>query len=620
VAGHQSSNHERTRSGRWGRYRLWVAGTVAVVSSVALLAAPVSGTTAPADVWSAGTASLTGLNPPFVPTPSVTPDNVMNFGGVDCTAVGACVATGDYLSTIGTVPALFDTLANGTWTAQTASVTGLDPTSGAPNVDMTGVSCPESGSCVASGYYSDTNNDYDGLLYTLSNGAWTPQTAPTTGLTPAPETVNTGETPEIDLAGVSCPGTGLVTTCVAAGFYLDNAENDLPMIETLSSGVWTPQTLSVGTLNPPALSNTYYYLRGVSCPAAGTCVAVGQYRDTALVDTGFIATLSNGTWTYQSAPGGLVNAVTCAAVGSCVAVGAELNTLADGTWTAQPIPTTGLSPAVSKTFPPGLGSVSCPDAGDCVATGTYDTSSGDYPLIETLLAGTWRAETGPTKSLSPGINKSDHFISLSAVSCAAAGYCASLGDYLDPSFDFEGIVAASVPEVGVTTTALPGGAVGSPYPTATLQATGGQQPDAWSHTGTLPAGLSLDSSTGVISGTPTKPGTSTLTFKVTDSSTPALTASKSLKIVIAKGSQTITFTTLPPSNPAPGTTYDVGATATSGLAVAFTIDSKSTSGACTVSKTTVTFKKAGSCIVDAKQAGNTDWSAAPELQQDIAVS
>jgi Putative Ig domain len=70
------------------------------------------------------------------------------------------------------------------------------------------------------------------------------------------------------------------------------------------------------------------------------------------------------------------------------------------------------------------------------------------------------------------------------------------------------------PPVEITTTSLPGGPVGVAYD-ATLAATGGSPPYTWSRTsGSLPAGLTLNSSTGAISGTPTSTGTSSFTVRV----------------------------------------------------------------------------------------------------------
>jgi hypothetical protein len=70
--------------------------------------------------------------------------------------------------------------------------------------------------------------------------------------------------------------------------------------------------------------------------------------------------------------------------------------------------------------------------------------------------------------------------------------------------------------VKITTTSLPDGQVSVAY-TQTLTASGGRGPYTWSATGTLPDGLSLNSSTGVISGTPTASGYYVVGVTVTDS-------------------------------------------------------------------------------------------------------
>jgi len=97
--------------------------------------------------------------------------------------------------------------------------------------------------------------------------------------------------------------------------------------------------------------------------------------------------------------------------------------------------------------------------------------------------------------------------------------------------------------ISITPTTLPDGPTNVAY-SQTLTATGGTAPYTWSITaGALPAGLTLDSASGVISGTPTVPGTSTFTVTATDSATSPHTASLALSITI--NAMAITTTTLP---------------------------------------------------------------------------
>jgi len=89
----------------------------------------------------------------------------------------------------------------------------------------------------------------------------------------------------------------------------------------------------------------------------------------------------------------------------------------------------------------------------------------------------------------------------------------------------------------ITNTSLPNGQINLAY-SATLAVTGGTTPYTWSLTsGTLPAGLSLNTSTGAVSGTPMVAVSNTpLTFKVTDSSNPVLMQSANLTLTIASSS------------------------------------------------------------------------------------
>ena len=85
---------------------------------------------------------------------------------------------------------------------------------------------------------------------------------------------------------------------------------------------------------------------------------------------------------------------------------------------------------------------------------------------------------------------------------------------------------------------------------------------------------------------------------------------------VAKASQSITFGAL--SNRPLGTLpFTVSATASSGLAVTFI---SLTTPVCTISGTTVTLVAAGLCTIRASQAGNSNYSAAPNVSQGFAVT
>jgi len=84
--------------------------------------------------------------------------------------------------------------------------------------------------------------------------------------------------------------------------------------------------------------------------------------------------------------------------------------------------------------------------------------------------------------------------------------------------------------LAILTTSFPNATAGTGY-SQVLAASGGKTPYTWSRSaGTLPTGLSLDSS-GVISGTLSAAGTFTFTVKVTDSA--AASDTKSLSITVA---------------------------------------------------------------------------------------
>jgi hypothetical protein len=93
--------------------------------------------------------------------------------------------------------------------------------------------------------------------------------------------------------------------------------------------------------------------------------------------------------------------------------------------------------------------------------------------------------------------------------------------------------------LAISTQALPGSDVGVPY-SAGLTATGGVAPYQWQITaGTLPAGLTLDPSSGMITGTPSQSGTSNFTTFVTDAK--SHTASQPLSLTATGSSSNANY-------------------------------------------------------------------------------
>jgi serine protease len=98
--------------------------------------------------------------------------------------------------------------------------------------------------------------------------------------------------------------------------------------------------------------------------------------------------------------------------------------------------------------------------------------------------------------------------------------------------------------LSVTTTSLPGGTVGQGY-SQTVSAVGGQTPYIWSlASGSLPPGLSLNASTGAITGSPTTAGTFAFTVQASDAGNPVRTDTQDFSIAVV-GVLTVTTTSLP---------------------------------------------------------------------------
>jgi hypothetical protein len=403
--------------------------------------------------WTANAASL--------PINAGTDPSVF-LGTVVCPAAGSCVATGDYTDTSGNQQGLIETLSDGDWTAAEAplpSDAGPDPV-----VQLGNVACPALGTCVATGNYTDTSGSERGLIVSLSAGTWTAQTAPL----PA----NADGNPLSSIGAPACPAPG---SCVATGDYTDTSANVQSAIETLTGGVWTsleaPLPTNAGT-NPDSS------IGDAACPAAGSCVAMVDYTDTDRNAQSAIETLSGGVWTSVEAPfptetassgheRNLLTSVTCPALGSCVAVGSYapingdlqgfIETLSGGTWTPTAAPLPANAPTTNAFS--SLDVETCPAVGNCFALGWYyDTATKYHVVIESLAGGTWTPTEQPLPLHPAARNPADTTEGIGNVTCQSTESCFVVGSYFDRAHEDKSIIETLAGGVWTTIKApLPAG-------------------------------------------------------------------------------------------------------------------------------------------------------------------
>ena len=94
-------------------------------------------------------------------------------------------------------------------------------------------------------------------------------------------------------------------------------------------------------------------------------------------------------------------------------------------------------------------------------------------------------------------------------------------------------------------------------------------------------------------------------------------ANGSAKLTVNQADQTINFPAVGPFTFGAQSTFQVAATASSNLTVSFATQ---TANKCTISGTTVTIVEAGTCTIRASQAGNNNYKAAPNVDQDITIN
>jgi hypothetical protein len=441
-----------------------------------------------------------------------TPSGVGVLKGEACPSTSVCYSAGGVVEQGGALTETVNAGASWTVVSLPSYVEALD-----------GISCPSPLDCVAVG--ADVVNQNPLVIETTDGGnSWSDQELISDNI--------------ITLAGVSCP-TSL--DCVVA--------TEFPAgIETTTDGgsTWVSQTIPTGENE----------LEDVSCASTTFCVATGVTNSGAQSLT---STDGGIDWAVMAMPAGVTNleGVSCAAAAICTAVGyggtaatgVAVGTVNAGlTWTAETLPQ-GV---------PFLTGVSCSTTIDCVAVGT---GTGPVTGIETTNGGTsWSIIILPSGAAT-----------LAAVSCPYSTECVADGSNPDDGGVILGNLPPNPPIISGT---LQPGILSTSY-SQQLAVGGGDAPYTWSlATGALPAGLTLNPTSGLVFGIPTTVGTRNFTVAAVDSA--GAVGAESMSLTVKATTNTVVSATPSPSSYGQTVSFNAQVSSAAGVpdgTVTFTIGS-----------------------------------------------
>ena len=240
--------------------------------------------------------------------------------------------------------------------------------------------------------------------------------------------------------GIGCAALG---ACAAGGGYTTTTGAEEAFAVSQVRGAW--KVADEVQLPAGAASDPGAEINGVACPAIGYCVAVGDYETASSVELGFIVTESRGRWgtaTHVALPANSpaitpsqLMAVACTGRGNCEAVGDYNDSSSDGEGMAVTEVAGHWRRAVEITMPTNAVanpeafpvSVTCVQAGDCVAAGSYDVAPyPDYvPMVATQTGGRWLRAVPISE---PGGAAPDGS-AMNSAACWTAGHCVAVGSY-----------------------------------------------------------------------------------------------------------------------------------------------------------------------------------------------
>jgi hypothetical protein len=314
------------------------------------------------------------------------------LSGVSCPSPGECIAVGHSPAFGSSTWAFVERWAGGAWSTQHT------PTPvGARGSSLLAVSCVSRKWCVAVGtWYKHRDSEGGVTLAERWNGSrWALQP------TPAPAGLHDGL-----LDGVSCTSA---SSCTATAVYTDRSRNTESRVERWNGTRWSIQRIQSPVGAHGATGSAF--LTGVSCVSGPACIAVGIGFVPPPVPSVTLAERWNGSrWSIQHTPspsptlGANFSGVSCTGMRACWAVGGNTvpsnspssppsqATLAERwngrRWTIVHTPNPSLPGGAS------LDAVSCRSSSACTAVGAGP--SGLAPIAESWNGQRWSIQDTPT--------------------------------------------------------------------------------------------------------------------------------------------------------------------------------------------------------------------------------